>query len=65
MSDPLFDIVNDELPPLPADAPKAPPAGRYKEQHGVIAVCGSEEEQRAVYEGLRALAGAKLKVVTT
>jgi hypothetical protein len=35
----------------------------YKEQYGVIVVCKSENEQKAIFEELRAK-GLTLKVVT-
>jgi hypothetical protein len=35
----------------------------YKSQYGVVVICGSEEEQRSVYERLLA-DGLTLKVVT-
>lgn len=53
------------LPPLPEDSTGIPPAGRYREQYGVVVVCPDEEAQKAVYEGLKAVAGAKFKVVVT
>lgn len=53
------------LPPLKPGAPGVPDKPRYKEQFGVIVVCPDENAQKSVYEGLRAIAGAKLKVVVT
>lgn len=53
------------LPPLPPKATGKPKRDGYRQQHGVIVICDGEEEQKRVYEGLAALAGAKLKVVAT
>ena len=36
---------------------------KYKEQYGVIVVCESEEQQKAIFEELQKQ-GLKLKVVT-
>ncbi|MGV9003940.1 hypothetical protein [Flavobacterium sp.] len=36
----------------------------YKPQYGVIVICESEDEQKAVFEELQK-SGKKLKVVTT
>ena len=56
----------DEAPPdLPAGSPGRPERSRYLEQYGVVIVCPDETAQRAVYEGLRALPGCKLRVVVT
>ncbi|BAQ44380.1 ParB/Srx family N-terminal domain-containing protein [Methylobacterium aquaticum] len=41
-----------------------PPDSAYREQFGVIVMCGSEQEQQRVYEELTA-AGRTCKVVTT
>lgn len=38
-------------------------AFKYKEQYGVIVVCESEDEQKAIFEELQQK-GLKLKVVT-
>lgn len=53
------------LPPLPAGAPGRPPAGRYREQYGVIIVCPSEEAQRAIWAAAEALRACKLRIVVT
>lgn len=53
-----------KLPKLRPDAPKRKPDA-YRQRFGVIVVCSSEAEQRAVYDGLRALARVTLKVVAT
>ena len=55
----------DTLPPLPADAPKAPEKSRYKQQHGVILVCPDEDAQVALFDALSALKNSKIKVVVT
>ena len=54
-----------KLPPLPAKAPGIPADNRYKEQYGVIVVCSDQTVQKAVYEGLKAISAATLKVVST
>ena len=36
----------------------------YKQQYGVIVICESEEEQKRIFEELKAR-GLKLKIVTT
>jgi len=53
------------LPPLPPKSTGKPKGKPYKEQFGVIVVCPDEQAQRSVYEGLKAVVGSKLKVVTT
>lgn len=53
------------LPPLPADAPKAPVTNRYKEQYGIVLVCPDETAQIALFEALSALKASKIKVVVT
>lgn len=53
------------LPPLPADATKAPADNRYKEQYGIILVCPDEVAQVALFEALSALKTSKIKVVVT
>ncbi|SOC47640.1 hypothetical protein SAMN05892877_1324 [Rhizobium subbaraonis] len=53
------------LPPLPADAPRAPDKPRYKEQYGVILVCPDEAAQKVLFEALAALKACKIKVVVT
>lgn len=53
-----------KLPRLKPDAPKRKPDA-YRSQHAVLVVCDGEAEQRAVYEGLKTLAGVKLRVVAT
>jgi hypothetical protein len=55
----------ESLPPVRRGAPGRPATPRYKEQYGVVVVCGGEEDQRAVYAGLLALGRARLKVVCT
>ncbi|MBO6754937.1 MAG: hypothetical protein JJ902_01300 [Roseibium sp.] len=54
-----------DLPPLPENSTGIPPNNRYREQYGVVVVCPNEDAQKAVYEGLRAVAGAKFMVVVT
>ncbi len=54
-----------DLPPLDPKCPGVPKGRRYREQYGVIAVCPDEASQRSLYEGLKDLQGAKLKVVVT
>jgi hypothetical protein len=53
------------LPSLTPGAPGIPDRSRYREQYGVIVICPDEETQRRIFEGLQAVAGAKLKVVVT
>lgn len=52
-------------PKLPPGAPGRPSVGRYREQYGVILICENEKHQVAVFEGIRALMGVKMKVVVT
>ncbi|WP_029056958.1 hypothetical protein [Stappia stellulata] len=56
---------DNTLPPLDPKSPGIPKGKRYREQYGVIAVCPDEGSQRAIYEGLKALQTARLKVVVT
>lgn len=56
---------NTPLPPLPADAPRAPAENRYKEQYGVILVCPDEAAQVVLFDALSALKASKIKVVVT
>lgn len=53
------------LPPLPENSTGIPPDSRYREQYGVVLVCPDEADQKAVYDGLKAISGCKVKVVTT
>lgn len=55
----------EALPPLKPGTPGIPDKPRYREQYGVIVVCPDEAAQKKVYDGLQAIAGAKLKVVVT
>jgi hypothetical protein len=57
--------AKSELPPLAPKCPGKPDGKRYRAQYGVIAVCPNEVSQRALYEGLKALQGVRLKVVVT
>ena len=52
------------LPKLSAGAPGRPKGERYKEQYGLIIVCGDAAEQRAFYERLKAQ-GFNPRVVVT
>lgn len=55
----------DELPPLKPGTPGFPDRPRYREQYAVIVICPDEDAQKRIYDGLQAIAGAKLKVVVT
>ncbi len=58
-------MSKEHLPPLPDKAPGIPPKDRYKRQFGVLIIAENEQQQATIYDGVRALAGAKLKVVAT
>ncbi|MFH2099457.1 MAG: hypothetical protein ABIJ95_08110 [Pseudomonadota bacterium] len=45
-------------------SPRAVPESRYREQYGVIVICGDEKEQKRVYEEL-SRKGLKTRVVVT
>ncbi|WP_291325213.1 hypothetical protein [Desulfovibrio sp. UCD-KL4C] len=53
-----------KLPPLSPKAPGRPDKPRYKEQFGVIVICGSETEHEEVYKKLTGM-GYKCKAVRT
>lgn len=55
----------DDLLPLPSGAPGRPKNNRYREQYGLIVICGDEAEQRTVYEALQILRTVPIKVVVT
>lgn len=55
----------EALPSLKPGTPGVPDRPRYREQYGVIVICSDEDTQKRVFEGLQAIAGAKLKVVVT
>lgn len=53
------------LPALPAKAPRAPDANRYREQFGVILICPDEGVQKTLYEAMAAIGACRIRVVTT
>lgn len=55
----------EALPKLPGNSTGIPKGSRYKAQYGVVIVCPDEAAQKSLYEGLKAVAGSKLKVVVT
>ena len=57
--------MSDPLPKLPNGSVRRPPAGRYREQYGIILVCEDEATQARIYDGLRLLGGCRIKVVST
>lgn len=58
-------MSKEHLPPLSDKSPGIPPKDRYKRQFGVLIITENEQQQATIYEGVRALGGAKLKVVAT
>ncbi len=53
------------LPPLDTKSPGIPGDRRYREQFGLIIICADEAEQAALFEALKVLGRAKIKVVAT
>ncbi|WP_170973448.1 hypothetical protein [Rhizobium sp. FKY42] len=54
----------DELPPLPAKAPKRN-GFRYRSQYGVILICPDQASQEALFNALTAIRTTRIKVVVT
>lgn len=58
-------MAKQKLPALPEKAPGIPKENRYKEQYGVIIIVKTVDEQKSVYDALKAVSKAGLRVVST